>query len=193
MVGTVYIYYEGDRRLQSGFRRFFDSLYHRGVKIRLVAGEGDAIADFVTGMKTNRNALSILLKDSEGLGVEESIAEVRNHDHWESDLNNQVDDSQLHFMVQVMESWFLADRSALRSFYGQRFLDNRLPRNPSVEEIPKGDVENGLHAATERTQKGRYHKTSHAPKILATINTARVRAAAPACERLFSELERALA
>ena len=82
MVDTIYIYYEGDKKLQSGFRKFFDSFYQQGFKIRLVAGGANAIADFVTGMKTNINALNILLKDSEGLSVQESLVKVRNHDHW---------------------------------------------------------------------------------------------------------------
>ena len=189
MVDTIYIYYEGDKKLQPGFRKFFDSFYHQGFKIRLVAGGTNAIADFVTGMKTNRDSFNILLKDSEGLSVEESLVKVRSHDHWENTLDSQVDDDQLHFMVQVMESWFLADLLNLRQFYGQGFLDSRLPGNARVEEIPRNDVQSGLNAATAMSRKGKYHKTRHAPELLATLDTAKVRSAAPGCDRLFRALE----
>ena len=189
MVDTIFIYYEGGKKLQPGFRQFLDSLYQRDFKIRLVSGGANSIADFITGVKSNRNALNILLKDSEGLSIRESLIEVRKHDHWESGLDSQIEDDQLHFMVQIMESWFLADRPALRRFYGQGLLENRLPRNDRVEEIPKDDVLNGLNEATSATQKGKYHKTRHAPELLNRLDPAKVRAAAPACDRLFRALE----
>ncbi len=189
MVETIYIYYEGDRKLQPGFRKFLDSLYQQGVKIRLVSTGGNPIADFVTGMKSNSNAVNILLKDSEGSTIQEALDQVKSHDHWDTGLASQVADDQLHFMVQVMESWFLADRVSLHRFYGRGFSENRLPGNLKIEEIPKDDVLRCLAAATEKTQKGKYHKTMHAPDLLARIDAARVRAAAPACERLFYVLE----
>ena len=43
------------------------------------------------------------------------------------------------------------------------------------------------------TQKGKYHKTMHAPDLLARIDAAKVRAAAPACDRLFNVLEHLIA
>ncbi len=133
----VYVYYEGDKKLQPGLRKFLGEFYRQGTKIRLVAGGGDCVGDFITGMKSNNNAINILLKDSEGRDIQEALREVKSHDHWDTKLGFQVGDEQLHFMVQVMESWFLADRQALRSYYGQDLLESRLPSNPNVEEISK--------------------------------------------------------
>ena len=93
-------------------------------------------------------------------------------------------------MVQVMEAWFLADRDALQRYYGREFLVNRLHGSATdVESIPKNDVLLGLIRATERTRKGRYHKTQHAPDLLELVDVGKVRRNAPACERLFATLE----
>ena len=189
VVKLAYIYYEGDSKLQPGLRRFFDSVYREDVRIRLVSGRGDSVSDFIKGMKSNSGATNILLKDSEGPGIQVALDGVRSHDHWDSRLDPQIPDDQLHFMVQVMESWFLADRQALDAYYGQNFAANRLPSNPNVEQVAKDDVLTGLEEATRRTQKGKYHKTRHAPDLLARIDVARVRSAAPACNRLFNALE----
>jgi hypothetical protein len=83
-------------------------------------------------------------------------------------------------MVQVMEAWFLADVSALRAFYGDRL---QVGWNPKVEEIPKDDA-----LATLKRFGGEYHKTKHAPKLLAVIDPTTVRNAAPNCERMFRAL-----
>ena len=106
MVKLAYIYYEGDSKLQPGLRRFFDSVYREDVRIRLVSGRGDSVSDFIKGMKSNSGATNILLKDSEGPGIQVALDGVRSHDHWDSRLDPQIPDDQLHFMVQVMESWF---------------------------------------------------------------------------------------
>ena len=83
-------------------------------------------------------------------------------------------DDQCHLMVQVMESWFLADRDALEEFYGQGYRENALPQNPQVEQIAKRDVLNGLDRAARDTSKGRYDKGSHSFGILAKLNPDKV-------------------
>ena len=92
-------------------------------------------------------------------------------------------------MVQVMESWLIADKDTLRTYYGRGFRPSRLPDDPKVEQIPKGDVAKRLHDATRDTSKGPYHKTRHAPTILARVDPAKIRDAAPSCARLFHAIE----
>jgi len=82
-------------------------------------------------------------------------------------------------MVQVMESWFLADRRALRSFYGRRFHEKSLPANPRVEEVFKADVLAGLARATRGTGKGPYDKGPTSFAILAEIDPSKVERSAP--------------
>jgi hypothetical protein len=91
-------------------------------------------------------------------------------------------------MVQVMESWFLADKHALAVYYGQGFLAASLPGHPNVEQIPKQDVLKSLEHASKPTQKGPYHKTRHAFDLIEKIDPARVRAASVHAERFFTDL-----
>jgi hypothetical protein len=91
-------------------------------------------------------------------------------------------------MVQVMESWFLADPEALTRYYREGFAINALKKNPKVEEIPKDDVLKCLKQATRKTKKRAYHKTGHAPGILELLDSNKVRKAAPHCDRLFQDL-----
>lgn len=189
MATAVRIYFEGDPKLRPGFQSFFAGLQSASRRITPVPCKANAIADFMDGVKNYPDAVNILLIDSEGPYTPNLLQEVRRHDHWDTALGRQVPDDCLHFMVQVMESWFLADRATLRNYYGPGFAENRLPANRQVEQILKDDVIDGLAAATRDTGKGRYHKTRHAPALLALLNPAQVRAAAPACANLFTALE----
>ena len=89
-------------------------------------------------------------------------------------------EGQDFWMVECMESSFLADIEALSRYY-RRDLTEALRGDPNVEEIPKKDVLARLKAATD----GRYHKTKDAPHILKGILPQRVKQAAPNCRRLF--------
>ena len=91
-------------------------------------------------------------------------------------------------MVQMMEAWLIADREALVRFYGQGFGENTIPKHSNVEQIDKSTLKLALKAATRNTSKGEYHKIRHGCKLLAQLDSVRVRQAAPHCERLFTIL-----
>ncbi len=101
---------------------------------------------------------------------------------------------RIFWMVEMMEAWFHADPEALEGFYGEGFQRKALAGNPRVEEIDRLDLERGLGAATRGTGKGDYfrHKTRHGSGLLGRIDPAKVRAAAPNCDRIFAGLARAL-
>jgi hypothetical protein len=101
-------------------------------------------------------------------------------------------DKQCHLMVQVMESWFMADPVALAAFYGRDFAAGQIPGRANVEEIPKSQVYDSLARATRNTRKGKYDKADHAPEILKSLDPDRVRRRAPHCDRLFKVLAEVL-
>ena len=111
---------------------------------------------------------------------------LKAQDTW--DRPAKATDDDCHLMVQVMESWFLADPDALSSFYGQGFRPQSLPQNPNIEQASKQDVLNGLDGATRETTKGRYHKGRDSYEILANIDPAKVTNASPYARRLIREL-----
>ena len=91
-------------------------------------------------------------------------------------------------MVQTMESWFLADKERLAEFYGKDFNPKKLPQNENVELIPKKDVIKGLKEAARKTSKKEYGKGAHSGELLQKIDSQKVRAAAPHCDRLFKTI-----
>jgi hypothetical protein len=101
-----------------------------------------------------------------------------------------ANDDHAHLMVQAMEAWFHADKTALSIYYNQGFREGALRRNPHVEEIAKTDLFARLEAATRDCQTGQYSKGRHSFEILARIDPAKVRAASPHAERFLSTLER---
>ena len=111
---------------------------------------------------------------------------LKNRDNWDRPIGAKDDQCQL--MVQVMESWFLADVDALESYYGQGFRRQAIPRNPDIEDVPKPDVNNGLDQATRYTQKGRYNKGKHSFEILEKLDPAKIGDASPYAKRLIEAI-----
>ena len=169
MVTEIQIFFEGDKTLLKGFNAFLkpviDSARQRRIRFQLVSGGSiaETIKDFLDAIQDNPDAFNILLVDSDGPDNGNLIASVRARSTWDNQTGASIQDNQIHFMVEVMESWLLADKNALANYYGNGFQTNRLPQNPSVEEIPKADVISGLESATSSTPKGKYDKTRHTP------------------------------
>ena len=93
-------------------------------------------------------------------------------------------------MVEIMESWFMADRDALANFYGSNFRSAAIPQWPDIEGVPKGDVVSKLRRATRDTKKGRYHKGLHGFKILGQLDPNKVMNASPHAKRFISSLRK---
>lgn len=198
MVREIRLYFEGNKKLRQGFRRFLQSpidlaRQHR-VQFKLIAADSkaEAIRDFMTAVCTHSTSLNFLLVDSDCPDKGNLIASIREHANWDAKVDAGIRDDQLHFMVQVMETWFLADRDTLQNYYGKRFHGNRLAGNPKVEEIPKGDVIQGLEEATRDSPKGKYHKTKHASDLLTQIDMSKVCSAAPSAQRLIASLHQSI-
>ena len=186
----IRIYFEGAPALKPGFAKFFEELRAcaraKGIPFRPVAGGGRVVQDFGIAIRRHRSAWNILLKDSEGpLAPDASITLCRQQ-HWDTSHADSI-----FWMVEMMESWFHADKEMLGKFYRDLKV-NALKPNPNVEEISKRDLELGLKAATKDTTKGTYHKTAHAPKLLEMIRPEKVRAAAPNCDRFFRTVSEGL-
>ncbi len=109
----------------------------------------------------------------------------RREDQWPV---SAADEDRVHLMVQVMETWIVADASALSSYYGKGFRREALPTDGQLEGVRKYDIAAALRNATQATGPGRYHKTRHAPDLLAGINPDEVRRRCPACDRLFQTI-----
>lgn len=175
---------------REGFRRLIEKAGMKGRMLRIVAcgGRQNAFESFATALaQATGSDGPMLLVDAEGpLTAANPWAHLGARDGWAPPAG--ATDDQCHLMVQVMESWFLADRSAVGDLFGQGFRESALPGNPQVEDIPKADVLDGLNRAVRDCGKGGYRKGDHSFSILGAIDPAKVQAVAPYAKRFFDTL-----
>lgn len=165
-------------RCRKGFSKLFEKAGLRGRMPKVVASGSrtDAFSDFqlaakLRGIRGTDVAFPVLLVDSEepiiGGGVWDHL---RRRDGWEKPSQATEDHAQL--MVQVMESWFLADPAALSRYFGADFLESALPKRSEIESIPKDEVLQAITKASRSTAKGSYHKGRHSFQILELVDPA---------------------
>lgn len=185
-------------KLQQGFDSFFrelkDAARERKVSFKIIpAGNTNSTYDdFIRSVENAPQSFNLLLVDSDEAIAENETARAFLQNKYKGWKLNAVRDEQCHLMVQIMESWFLADVAVLKNFYGKEFKESAIPKNKNVEKIAKETVESSLTAATAKTQKAEYHKIEHGAKILEMIDSNKARAAAPHCERLFAVIAESL-
>lgn len=109
----------------------------------------------------------------------------RTGDGWERPANASDDD--LHFMIECMEAWLIADRVALEQHF-QALNQRALPGWSELERVPKTDLYAALDRATPRGNK--YDKGPHSFKVLEKVRPAVLRTACPSADRFFTELDR---
>jgi len=211
MVKTVKLFVEGggdSKLLRTECRAAFSSFLQKadlsGYMPRIVASgsRNTAYSDYCTAINNGESAA--LLVDSEAevlISKEDAKYEVGNPrtwnpwyhlkhrrgrtgesaDHWEKPIGASEEDC--HLMVQSMESWFLADINALKSFYGSTFNESGLPNRSDIEYISKDAVLTCLHTVSRNTRKGSYDKGAHSFGILASIDPNKVTALSPWASR----------
>ena len=179
------------RACRRGFRRFIEKSGLKGKMPEIVASGSrrNAYEDFETRHRhaANKSVTVLLLVDAEAPVMKaEPWEHLKDRDGW--DRPDGATDDQCHPMVQVMESWFLVDRTALEEFYGQGFQESALPSNQQIEQVAKNDVFNGLNRASRNTTKGRYDKGRHSFEILEKIDAEKVTDASPHARRFVETL-----
>lgn len=182
-------------KCRQGFRGFFEKAGLAGHMPRVYpcGSRDNTLKDFrVAQSETNSDEIPLLMVDSEAPASSDRSPwqHLRNRDRWERPEGAR--DEQAHLMVQCMESWFLADVSALESFFGAGFRGASLSRRDDIEEIPKHDVFNQLYSASRNSKKGAYDKSLHSFDILGQINPARVTERSWFAKRLLESLKELL-
>lgn len=194
---TVTLCIEGggdNRRLGAQFREcwtsFFEAAGLRGRMPKVIRGGSreqtfDRFARVIAS--PSPEVVPLLLVDSESpvIGDHSAWRHLREHDGWRKPAGAGEDDAFL--MVQVMETWFLADRNALRYFFGPRFLESALGDRAELEQVPKTTVLQALRRAT-RECSSRYSKGKVSFELPARIDPALVEAACPHARALLDRL-----
>ncbi len=195
VTATLYIEGGGEgrelgARFREGWNEFFKSA-GVGSKIKIVRGGGrDQTFDrFTTAIKDDSpNMISLLLVDSEGpVAAGNSVWQhLYARDGWSQPPD--ADDDQAFLMVQIMETWFLADRVELQKYFGAKFKQNAFKKWPKLEDVPKLTVLNALASATASCSK-RYSKGKVSFELLARINPTLVETACPHAKALLNRLK----
>ena len=200
MKPIVKVYVEGGgdySRLKTlcrkGFRTFFERANFQGHMPQVIAcgSRREAFDDFCTALKSSAPPVTpILLVDAEAAllstGAWDHVLK-RAGDHWIRPANAQ--EEHLHFMVQCMESWFLADRDALRAYFGQGFGEQFLPAASHSEQLAKTLVLESLKNATRKCKtKATYSKGAHSFQILAVVDPRKIELSCPYAKRLLGTL-----
>ena len=201
MVKDIRIHIEGGgkegftkAKFRIAFRQFLraicEAAEQRGIHIDVVmcGDRARTFRAFKKALDAHPDAFNVLLVDSEGPVTDSNPwAHLKRRDKWRRP--SAAGPEQCHLMAQTMEAWLIADRKALIDFYGNGFSENALSNRPNVEEIPKPDLEKSLKKASHNTQKGDYHKTRHAPRILEKLRLSEVCDKAKHCRRLVETLQ----
>ena len=190
---TIYVEGGGDGSLRvkcrKGFTEFIERAGFKGRMPKIVAcGSRDNAYDkFKTAHENNK--ICMLLVDAEDPITDghRPWQHLNKRDGWSKPRN--ATEEQCHMMVLLMESWFLADKEALREYYGQGFRADAILQYDNVEIVPKDDVLDKLRRATLGTTKGSYNKGSHSFDILAILSPDKVKQASPYAKRFLEQLD----
>ena len=148
---------------------------------------GRAFKAFREEIQRGASGVAVLLVDSEDPVTAATFREhLERRDRWTFEFASDDSDDWLHLMVQTMETWIVADRTALKDYYGEGLDENELPGLDDLEAVSA--VGKALERATRNTGKGEYRKIGHASDLLRRIDPETVRRRCPACRRLFDTL-----
>ena len=196
MVSAV-LYIEGggdNRRLGAEFREGWKAfLTNAGLSGRMpkVARGGtrqQTFNCFTTALADSRcRIVPLLLVDSEApVAAAHSVWQhLHTRDRWKKP--DTARDDQAFLMVQVMETWFMADPKALQTYFGAHFTTNAIRKWPRLEDLPLETVFDALKKATAKCSKV-YAKGKVAFELLKHINAALVEAACPHAKDLLNRL-----
>lgn len=198
----VKIYVEGggdkeNTKLRRACRRSFGKFFakagfaERMPKVIACGDRRQTYDKFCIAIAQRSGDFPVLLVDSEEAVIADTPwAHLRNRkdDGWERPSG--ADDGNAHLMVQVMESWFLADRDYLAAYFGDGFNPNALPSpQQNLEDVAKEDVEKALENSTRQCRKkGRYDKGKHSFELLEKLDAKSVVDASPHARRLVETI-----
>ena len=194
---SVKLYIEGggdgallDTLFRQGWRQFFEAAGLAGRMPAVVRGQGrtQTFDLFATAIANPRGGvLPLLLVDSEApVTAGHSVWQhLKKRDNWERPVG--AADDQAFLMVEVMETWFLADRELLRSYFGTALRENHLRRWPDLEAVPKLTVFDALNQSTAGCQR-HYAKGKVSYELIGKLSPVRVEAACPQAKALLDRL-----
>lgn len=147
---------------------------------------------YCTAVRTRKpGELPLLLVDSEDLVQSGHTVweHLKTRDKWDKPIGASDDDAFL--MISCMETWFVADRTALQQVFHKCWNDNALPQWPHLESVEKLQVFRALAQATSSCGKRKYAKGRISFEVLEAINPGVIEQACPSAKALLERLRQA--
>lgn len=195
---TIKIYIEGggegkdlDIRFREAWTKFFKAAGLSGRMPRPVRGKGRAHTFdlFRTAVQNNGpGEVPLLLLDSEdAVAPNHNVWQhLKNRDGW--DKPGKATEDHAYLMVQVMETWLIADPNALSNYFGHKFKASKIPAWFDLETQPKAAVLEVLEKSTAECDKKQYEKGKISFELLSMINPQLVADKCPRAKRLLTFL-----
>lgn len=194
---TFKLYVEGggegprlDTRFREAWQRFFlrAGLAGRMPKVVRGGGRSQTFEMFRTALANpRRGEVPLLLLDSEGpITPGHSVwAHLKSLDDWSRPAG--AGDDQAFLMVQIMETWLVADREALRRYFGSGFRADALKAWSRLESVAKATVLKALERASAGCAT-RYSKGRVSFDLLGLVDPTLVMSACPHALALIQRL-----
>jgi hypothetical protein len=182
---------EQHARCREGFRKLLVKSGFTGKMPRIVAGGGRTATfdQFKTSVRSaGPNDFPILLVDSEDVVADNTTAWVhlKIRDDW--DRPDGVVEDQAQLMVTCMETWLMADRVALRAYFGRSLNEGQLFSTDALETRQRQIVHDALAEATRHCKKN-YRKGERSFEILAALDPKTLKKILPHFLTLLQTLE----
>ena len=179
-----------DTLFRQAWRQFFTAAGLSGRMPAVVRGQGrtQTFDMFATAVRTAKpGEIPLLLVDSEdAVQAGHSVWQhLKARDGWDRPAGAAVD--QAFLMVRIMETWFVADRDLLASYFGADFRPHHLPKWPHLEDVAKPTVLAALERATAACKKP-YSKGKVSFELLGQVNPSLVESACPNAKALLDRL-----
>jgi hypothetical protein len=196
-VSEVKIYVEGGgnteelrARCREGITKLLKNSGFAGRLPRIVAcgSRNEAFDDFKTAHEQGKLAYVALLVDSEDpiADIEQTWDHLKTRDDWPQPQNAQND--QVLLMTTCMETWIIADRTALSKLYKNCLQTSRLPSTSDLEQRHRHAIQDSLVAAT-RSCSNAYAKNKRSFEALASVDPNVLRNLLPSFARMIRILK----
>ncbi len=177
-------------RVREGFGKLFKSCKF-GRRLPAVVPSGsrnDAFDNFNNALEKNPSQLAFLLVDSEDpiVDIDRTWQHLKVRDGWDAPKN--ATDEHVLLMTTCMETWFVADRETLRTYYIGCLNEGKLPADSNREQRHRHDLLKALKEATKDCSNS-YGKGDRSFDLTAELDHARLKSRLPSFARIIRILK----
>jgi hypothetical protein len=200
---------QGQARLRQAFGKFLENYFRRNGRFENrpsfdpSGSREQTVAAYKNGLRDRPSERSMVLIDSEApkdiatdsWAFLRELANSSNPDKFQwTHRPPSAREDDLHFMVQSMETWLVADLAALKKHYGPKYQTARVANlsNRRIEEMSPSQTVAAIKDGAGDCPNREYRKTVDGPAVLANAEPDRVAHRCPHAQQFLEALTAAL-